>query len=59
MCLQKLETDFGGSSGVRLAPLGETECISMLLKAEILLDGLVLKAFGIEINVLFLAVVDF
>jgi hypothetical protein len=31
----------------------------MLLKAEILLDGLVLKAFGIEINVLFLAVVDF
>lgn len=48
-----------GPEASGLAPLGETEWISMLLKAEILLDGLVLKAFGIEVNVLFLAVVDF
>ncbi len=48
-----------GPEASDLAPLGETEWISMLLKAEILLGGLVLKAFGIEIIVLFMAVVDF
>jgi hypothetical protein len=48
-----------GPEASGFAPLGETEWISMLLKAEILLDVLGLKAFGIEINVLFLAVVDF